>query len=122
MLYTTLKIGQEEYKLRATAAPLVELENKLGGRNPLQILMTVENGEFPSVGSLLLILHAALQKYHHGFKMEDVYNLYDKYVDEGNTYTDLIPVMIETFRVSGFFKAASQETAKETGPIVAPIQ
>ncbi|MEK4628111.1 DUF6096 family protein [Solibacillus sp. FSL R7-0682] len=111
MQYTTLKVGEQEFKLRATASAIVELEKKLGGRNPLQVLMTVENGEIPAVGNLLLILHASLQKYHHGMTWEKVLELYDDYVDVGNTYTDLIPVMIDAFKTSGFFKSASQETA-----------
>ncbi len=111
MLYTTFKVGENEYKLRATASAIVELEKKLGGRNPLQVLMTVENGEIPSVGSLLLILHASMQKYHHGMTWEKVLELYDDYVDAGNSYTDLIPIMVDTFRTSGFFKSTSQETA-----------
>ena len=116
MLYTEFKVGSQEFKLRATAASIIELEKKLGGRNPLQVLMTVENGDIPSVGSLLLILHASMQKYHHGMTFEKVLELYDDYVDAGNAYTDLIPVMVDTFRTSGFFKSASQETATETAP------
>ncbi|MEG0473325.1 MAG: DUF6096 family protein [Solibacillus sp.] len=114
MLYTEFKVGEQEFKLRATASAIIELEKKLGGRNPLQVLMTVENGEIPSVGSLLLILHASMQKYHHGMTWEKVLDLYDDYVDAGNAYTDLIPVMVDTFKSSGFFRAASQETATVT--------
>jgi hypothetical protein len=110
MLYTTLTVGEQEYKLRAGAADIVELEKKLGGKNPLSVLMSLENGELPSVGNLLLILHAALQKHHHGMKFNDVLELYDSYVDSGKTYTDLIPVMLETFKVSGFFKDQAPET------------
>ncbi|ATP40698.1 hypothetical protein CSE16_11920 [Solibacillus sp. R5-41] len=111
MLYTEFKVGEQEFKLRATASAIIELEKKLGGRNPLQVLMTVENGEIPSVSSLLLILHASLQKYHHGMTFEKVLELYDDYVDAGNSYTDLIPVMVDTFRTSGFFKTVKKEEA-----------
>lgn len=114
MQYSIFKVGKKEYKLRAGAMQITELEEKLGGRNPLQVLMTVQDNELPSVSSLLLILHAALQKYQPETTMDDVYEIYDQYVDAGSTYTDLIPIMVETFRVSGFFKAASQEPAKAT--------
>jgi hypothetical protein len=111
MLYTTLQVGEKEYKLRATASAIVELEKKIDGKNPLSVLMTVEKGEIPSVGNLLLILHAALQKYHHGMNFQKVLELYDDYVDSGKTYMDLIPVMMEAFKASGFFKDQAPETA-----------
>lgn len=113
MLFTTLQVGETEYKLRMQASRIIDLEKKLGGRNPLSILSAVESGEMPSLSSLLLILHASLQKFHHGKTFEDVLTIYDDYVDAGNTYTDLMPVMMEAFRVSGFFKGASQEAEAE---------
>jgi hypothetical protein len=118
MLYTTLTIGNTEYKLRAPAAAIIELEKKLGGKNPLSVLMTVQQGEIPSVGNLLLILHASLQKFHHNMTFEKVLNLYDDYVDAGYSYTDLIPVMIEAFKVSGFFKQAkpTEEDLNQENP------
>lgn len=114
MNYTTFQVGEQEFKLRASATAIVELEKKLGGRNPLSILMTVENGDIPSVSSLLLILHASLQKYHHGMTFEKVLALYDDYVDAGNTYTDLIPIMVDAFKSSGFFKMVAQGAEKES--------
>ncbi|MEK5038974.1 DUF6096 family protein [Sporosarcina sp. FSL K6-3457] len=103
MKYTTLNFGGEEFKLRITAAATVDLEKKLGGRNPLDILTAIESGNLPSISSVLLILHAAVQKFHHGFKFDDIANLYDLYIDDGNAYTDLLPALIEVFKVSGFF-------------------
>ncbi|RKD22455.1 hypothetical protein SAMN02745883_00691 [Caminicella sporogenes DSM 14501] len=108
MRYTEFKVGEREFKLRLGAGEIVNLEKKLG-KNPLDILMNVEKGELPKIGDTLTILHAAMQKFHHGMTMEKVYQLYDEYVDEGNTYTDLIPVILEVFKVSGFFKEAQIE-------------
>lgn len=103
MKYTSLNFGGEEFKLRITAVSAIDLEKKLGGRNPLEILTAIESGSLPSIGSVLLILHASVQKFHHGFKFEDIANLYDQYVEDGNAYTDLLPELIEVFKVSGFF-------------------
>lgn len=103
MKFTTLDYGGEELKLRITAAATINLEKKLGGRNPLDILMGIENGSMPSVSSVLLILHASVQKFHHNIKFDDIVDLYDKYVEDGNSYTDLLPELIEVFKVSGFF-------------------
>lgn len=103
MKYTTLNFGGEEFKLRITAASTIDLEKKLGGRNPLDILSSIESGNLPSISSVLLILHASVQKFHHGKKFDDIVNLYDNYVEDGNSYTDLLPELIEVFKVSGFF-------------------
>lgn len=108
MKYTEFKVGEKEFKLRLGAGEIVNLEKKLG-KNPLDILMNVEKGELPKIGDTLTILHAAMQKFHHNMTMEKVYQLYDEYVDEGNAYTDLIPVILEVFKVSGFFKEAQVE-------------
>ncbi|MBE1554808.1 DUF6096 family protein [Sporosarcina limicola] len=115
MKYASLNYGGEELKLRITAAATIDLEKKLGGRNPLDILMGIENGNMPSISSVLLILHSSVQKFHHGFKFDDIVDLYDVYVENGNSYTDLLPVLIEVFRVSGFFPKGAQgaETASQ---------
>lgn len=108
MRHTTFTVGANEYKLRMTASGIVELEKRLGGRNPLSILMAIEGGELPSVSSVLLILHAALQKFHHGMTFEKVQDLYDEFAEEGKTYIDLMPVIMDVFKVSGFFNGAAQ--------------
>lgn len=111
MLYTTLQVGDKEFKLRMTAAAIVELEKKLGG-NPLDILVGIESGQLPPLSSVLQILHAAMQKFHHNIKFQDVLELYDEYVESGKTYTDLLPVLLEVFEVSGFFKKPQAETGE----------
>jgi hypothetical protein len=105
-MYATLTIGGSDYKLRLGAANIMELEKHLGGRNPLDVLMNVEKGAMPPITDSLRILHASMQKFHHGISFNDVVKLYDLYVEEGGSYTDFLPSMIEVFRVSGFFKEA----------------
>lgn len=116
MQYTTFTVGDKEYKLRATAATIVELEKRLGGKNPLDILMAVERGELPTVTNILYILHAALQKYHHGIDVRKVLEMYDSYIESGKNYTDLIPVLVDVFRVSGFFPTAPKEEQESQEP------
>lgn len=113
MRYTTLTVGDAEYKLRATASSITDLEKKLGGQNPLNILMSLEQGELPSVTNILLILYAALQRYHSSLTFPKVMDLYDDYVESGKTYTDLIPVLIDVFQVSGFFNKAPMGSPEE---------
>ena len=105
MLYKELKIGDKELKLRLSTRDCVALEKKLG-RNPLDDLMAVEQGKLPTV----VVLHASLQKYQSNYSLENVYDLYDEYIEEGNTLTDMLSVITDVFKVSGFFKEPDNET------------
>lgn len=112
--YATFEINGKEYKLRMDATSIVELEKKLGGRNPLDILLAVENGVLPSVTNIVYILHASLQKFHHGIGVKDVLDLYNAYIESGRGYMDLIPVLVDVFRASGFFPTAPKKEQEDT--------
>ena len=103
MMYTTLTINNRDYKCRLGAKNCVDLEKKLG-TNPLNVFMTIaDNSQLPKMETLIYILHASLQQYNHGMSLDDTYNLYDEFVEEGHTIVDLIPIILEIFKVSGFF-------------------
>ena len=103
MLYTTITINNNEYKLRLNAKASVELENRLG-KNPLNVLMELSEHNLPSVETIVTIMHSALQAYQHGFSMDDTYDLYDKMVDEGMSLETILPIIVEIFKVSGYIK------------------
>lgn len=104
MLYTVLNVGNKEYKCRLTAKACVDLERKLG-QNPLNIFTEIQNSnELPKVEDMIMILHASLQAMEHNISLDDTYAIYDEFVDEGNSLLELIPILIEIFKVSGFFK------------------
>lgn len=103
MLYTTIIIKDKEYRARLSGKMCVELEKRLGG-NPLNVFTRVAEGsEVPSLTVLLTILHASLQTYEHGISMDDIYDIYDNYIDDGHTMMDLIPLIMDIFKSSGFF-------------------
>lgn len=111
MLYTTFTVKDKEYKARLSAKTCVELEKKLGA-NPLNAFIKVaQTNEVPQLDTLITILHASLQAYQHGMSMDDVYALYDDFVDEGNSLMELIPLILEIFKVSGFFKPEEEKNA-----------
>lgn len=101
MLYTTIIIDNYEYKLRLSAKSCVELEKRLNG-NPLNVFMRIEQGVLPTLETLLIMLHQSLQDYQHGITMDNVYTMYDKYCAGGHNMMDLIQVLIEVLKVSGF--------------------
>lgn len=112
MLYTTMVVKDKEYKLRISARSCVDLEKKLG-ENPLNVLVAAtDENKIPTLSSFLMILHAAIQQYQHGITLDDVYDIYDEFVDEGHGIMDLVPIIYEVFKVSGYCGQA--EEAKES--------
>lgn len=109
MLYTTFTVKDIDYKCRLSAKACVDLEKKLG-TNPLNVFMEIANtGKVPELSILIAIMHASLTQYNHGITIDKVYEIYDDFIDEGNTMMDLVPVIMETFKVSGFFKEEVEE-------------
>lgn len=114
MMYTELNIGGDAYKLRLTTKASIALEKALG-YNPISMLMAIDNGEMPKLADVLVMLHAMLQTYHHGYSLDKVYDLFDKYVEEGHGMFDLIPVFVEVFQNSGYLATTKEGEAAEDG-------
>ena len=113
MLYTTITIGGIDYKARLTAKACVDLEKKLG-TNPLNVFSQIAtDGSIPPLGTLILILQASLVTYEHGITIDKAYELYDKFIDDGNTLMDLVPILMDIFKTSGFFK--EEDTVEDNG-------
>ena len=108
MRFTEMKVGEQTLKLGMRTRHIVELEKKLG-KSPLNILMEAQDGKLPSIEEMLLILHASLQQYEHGYAIADVYDLYDEFVDAGNTMIELLPIIIDVLSVSGYIKMDKAE-------------
>lgn len=113
MLYYNFKIGDNEYKCKLTTKDLVEVERRLK-KNPLTVFMSITNNELPKMEDMLTIFHASLQSYNHGISMEEVYDIYDDYVDSGKTFVDFIPEIMEIYKVSGLIKEDKKTTKKKT--------
>lgn len=105
MLYYTLTVKDIDYKLRLNAKACIDLEKKLG-ENPVNTIINIANDlannqTIPSLDPILTILHASMTQYNHSVSMNDMYGIYDNYVDEGHNMYELISVIIEVFKVSG---------------------
>ena len=107
-MFTELTIKDKSYKLRLTTKGSIQLEKALG-YNPITLLLNIDKGEMPTLTEMLIILHATLQPFNHGFDMDAVYDLYDDYIAGGKTMFDLVPVFIEVFQESGYI--AKTDTA-----------
>ena len=89
------------YKLRLDAMRIIQLEEKLGGRSPLSIFVGINDQQMPALKDLLLVLHYALQALNQGIKLEDTYKIYDEYVSSGKGLVDLIPAIVEVYKIGG---------------------
>ena len=113
MLFTSFNIGDREYKARLTTKALVSLERKLG-RNPVNILAEVgQNGDImPKMEPMFDILHASLQAYEHGISMDDVYDMYDAWLEDGKTAVDFVVLIVKICQDSGLIPS-EEEIAKQ---------
>lgn len=100
-MYTELIINGEVYKLKLNTRASIQLEKSLG-YNPITMLVDIDGGKMPKLMDVLLILQACLQAYHHGYNLEKTMDLFDKYVEDGKSMFDLIPVFVEVFQQSGY--------------------
>lgn len=109
MPFMIWKVNGEEYRLKLTASMICTLENKY--KKNLLILID----SMPPLSTMLTIVQAAMQKYHHGMTYSRVQAIYDDYVEEGGNQTDFFTdVIVELLNVSGFFtdKQTEEVTAK----------
>lgn len=111
-MYRELIIGNESYKLRLTTKYSVQLEKALG-YNPIEVFMALEEGKMPKLADMMIILHYMLQSLHHGITMDKTYDIYDDYVAEGNSMTDLIVVFMEVFQLSGYIPKGKTANGEE---------
>lgn len=112
--YCIWEVGGTEYKLRLSASAVVELEKKVGSLYNVIGAMSEDN--MPTLSDMLFITHKSMLSHHHGIKLTDVYEMYDRYIDEGgNQPSFMMEVFIPIFRASGFFpkQSAEMETDKE---------
>ena len=108
MLYKDFEVKETTYKLRLATRNIVMLENAIKC-NPLSIF---GNGDkIPEVSTMVTILWASLQQYHHGIGMNEAYDIFDKYLED-HTMTDFIPVILDIYKVSGLIANNKEDDIK----------
>lgn len=114
-LYATWKVNEdEEYKLVLEAQQICELEDKFNGKNLMSVIGDASTG-MPSLRTMILVTHSAMTRFHHGKKLTDVYDAYNRYIQNGKSqvefYTD---VYVPIFQASGFFPKDEETVTEET--------
>lgn len=110
MLYVDFVAGDKNYKLRINTRNTVTLEKQLGC-NPLAIFG--DGNRLPTITEMVNILYASLQQLNHGISLNDAYDIFDAWLDDGNTATDFIPVILDVYRVSGLISKDAKEDKDE---------
>lgn len=105
MMYLDFEAGNKAYKLRLNTRNVVALEKQLGG-NPLSIFG--DGSKLPTVSELVAVLWASLQQYHHGVSMNDAYDIFDAYLDDGHIMTDFFNIVVEVYKVSGLIQTEGE--------------
>ena len=106
MVYVDFTAGNKDYKLRLNTRNTVALEKALGC-NPLAIFGNGE--EIPTITTMVNILYFSLQQLNHGISLDEAYNIFDSYLDDGNSATDFIAVILDIYKVSGIIKNTDNE-------------
>ena len=102
MMYVDFTAGNKDYKLRLNTRNVVALEKQLGC-NPLGIF---GNGDtIPTITQMVNVLYASLQQLNHGISLNEAYDIFDAYLDDGHSATDFIQVILDVYKVSGIIKA-----------------
>ena len=97
-MYIDFTAGGKEYKLRMNIRNTVALE-KILGCNPIMIFGTGDR--IPTITEMINILHFSLQQYQHGITLNDTQDIFEAWLEDGNTPTDFIQVIIDIYKVSG---------------------
>lgn len=106
MMYVNFTAGNNEYKLRLNTRNMIMLEKQLGC-NPLAIF---GNGDtIPTVTTMVYVLYASLIQYNHGITLNDAYDVFDRYLEDGHSATDFIQVILDIYKVSGLIKTEDVE-------------
>ena len=108
MMYVDFTAGNKDYKLRLNTRNIVALEKQLGC-NPLGIFG--DGDSLPTITQMVVILYTSLQQLNHGISLNDAYDIFDAYLDDGNSATDFINVILEIYKVSGIIKG--EETSEK---------
>ncbi|MEK4006095.1 DUF6096 family protein [Paenibacillus sp. FSL H3-0333] len=110
MQYVPFKTNENEYKLRLSAKHTRPLETELGKSMLAYVNEFGNMGDdmslFPDVDTIVTILYYSLLANQPDLKRDDVYDIYDEYVDAGGGVLEFIQVLMSILEVSGFFKQA----------------
>lgn len=103
-----IEIGGKSYPLRITTKGMVELE-MLTKKSPSKWVMSL----YDSVETLATFYRVALQTQTDINTMDEVYSLFDDYIDNGGTVDDLSEKMCDVLVCAGILRAEANSLLKK---------
>lgn len=108
MNYIDFEAGNKSYKLRLNTRNIVALEKNIG-RNPVSIFFDGGDERVPTITEMVAVLHASLQQYNHGISLNDAFDIFDAYIEEGHSTMEFIKVIMELYQASGLVPKNEEE-------------
>lgn len=112
-MFKEFEINGVTYKLRLDTKNCIALEEKLG-HSPLDDVIAVEEGKIPTFSFIITVLYYAMLKHQPSTKLSEVYDTLDEYIENGGSIMDLLPVILDVLKQSGFFNQPQKTVEKET--------
>ena len=112
-MFKEFELNGVTYKLRLDTKNCIALEEKIG-HSPLDEIVAVENDKIPTVSFIITVLYYSMLKYHPGTRLDDVYDEIDKYIENGGSIMDLLPIILDIFKESGFFNNPQKKAVENT--------
>ena len=115
--YYELELNGKSYRLRIKSRQAAQLEKALGC-SPLTLFVRMSGNledaakvieELPSMETYALILNASLQAFEHGFDMNKTYDLIDEFIEDGHSVMELLNLVGEVLKVSGYMPEAPEK-------------
>ena len=103
MMYIDFETRDKTYKLRLTTQNVIKLEAKLG-KNPLSLFTDLREGNIPTLTDMIKVFHASLLSYYDDITEEKACEIFDSWIDKGNTLNDFIEIMIQIFQQAGLIE------------------
>ena len=119
--YYELELNGKSYRLRIKSRQAAQLEKVLGC-SPLTLFVRMRGNledaakvieDLPSMETYALILNASLQAFEHGFDMNKTYDLIDEFIEDGHSVMELLNLVGEVLKVSGYMPEASEKVEEE---------
>lgn len=108
MNYIDFEAGNKSYKLRLNTRNIVALEKNIG-RNPVSIFFDGGDERVPTITEMVAVLHASLQQYNHGVSLNDAFDIFDAYIEDGHSTMEFIKVIMELYQASGLVPKNEEE-------------
>lgn len=103
MNYTTFTLGGKEFKARLTLREAEKAEERLG-KNPINVLLDCVDNQLPKVGDMMIIVHQSILPLQHGIKIDELYDMFQEDLDNGEDISKLVIITSDILQASGLIR------------------